>query len=168
MDILKGTKPISPYQFAVFRVVFGLYLTVHFGQLFPYAGELFSGEGVIGDARLNPLYGLFPNLLAIWDDPIIARLFLATAVVLSFAFTAGVFRRSTAILLWFLWACLFHRNNLISNPGIPYVGLLLIAPGSIPRSLLRTFNFEIWKLKCLGACPEDLYSCARSCRPEID
>ena len=33
----------------------------------------------------------------------------------------------------------------------------LIAPGSIPRSLLRTFNFEIWKLKCLGACPEDLY-----------
>ena len=35
--------------------------------------------------------------------------------------------------------------------------LLLIAPGSIPRSLLRTFNFEIWKLKCLGACPEDLY-----------
>ena len=36
----------------------------------------------------------------------------------------------------------------------------LIAPGSIPRSLLRTFNFEIWKLKCLGACPEDLYSVA--------
>ena len=33
----------------------------------------------------------------------------------------------------------------------------LIAPGSIPRSLLRAFNFEIWKLKCLGACPEDLY-----------
>ena len=38
----------------------------------------------------------------------------------------------------------------------------LIAPGSIPRSLLRTFNFEIWKLKCLGACPEDLYSGART------
>ena len=38
----------------------------------------------------------------------------------------------------------------------------LIAPGSIPRSLLRTFNFEIWKLKCLGACPEDLYLMSRS------
>ena len=38
------------------------------------------------------------------------------------------------------------------------VGHFLIAPGSILRSLLRTFNFEIWKLKCLGACPEDLYS----------
>ena len=37
------------------------------------------------------------------------------------------------------------------------MGESLIAPGSIPRSLLRTFNFEIWKLKCLGACPEDLY-----------
>ena len=39
---------------------------------------------------------------------------------------------------------------------------VLIAPGSIPRSLLRTFNFEIWKLKCLGACPEDLYSKRRT------
>ena len=39
---------------------------------------------------------------------------------------------------------------------IPVI-FILIAPGSIPRSLLRTFNFEIWKLKCLGACPEDLY-----------
>ena len=43
---------------------------------------------------------------------------------------------------------------LLSEAG---ARVALIAPGSIPRSLLRTFNFEIWKLKCLGACPEDLY-----------
>ena len=42
----------------------------------------------------------------------------------------------------------------------------LIAPGSIPRSLLRTFNFEIWKLKCLGACPEDLYCGNPKCGTE--
>ena len=46
---------------------------------------------------------------------------------------------------------------LVEVKGKEVVMVFLIAPGSIPRSLLRTFNFEIWKLKCLGACPEDLY-----------
>ena len=58
---------------------------------------------------------------------------------------------------WSIWSSgedmnLFNRLSLSHGEGRP-----LIAPGSIPRSLLRTFNFEIWKLKCLGACPEDLY-----------
>ena len=129
---LERTKAISPYQFAVFRIVFGVYLTVHFAQLYPYAGELFSADGVIGDARLNPLYGLFPNPLNVWDDPFSARLFVACATVLSLAFAAGIFRRCTAILLWFAWACLFNRNNLIANPGIPYVGLLLVLCALLP------------------------------------
>ena len=50
------------------------------------------------------------------------------------------------------------RPTLLSKSNLSYAAPVLIAPGSIPRSLLRTFNFEIWKLKCLGACPEDLYS----------
>ena len=132
MTSLFRTKPISPYQFAVFRIVFGVYLTVHFIQLYPYAGELFSSDGVIADARLNPLHGLFPNPLAVWDDPVSAQLFVAVAVLLSVVFTAGIFRRCTAILLWFAWACLFHRNNLIANPGIPYVGLLLVLCAILP------------------------------------
>ena len=48
-------------------------------------------------------------------------------------------------------------SNSQINPQILTRNRTLIAPGSIPRSLFRTFNFEIWKLKCLGACPEDLY-----------
>ena len=42
----------------------------------------------------------------------------------------------------------FHSADFLSP---------LIAPGSIPRSLLRTFNFEIWKLKCThkGVAPPD-------------
>ena len=132
MTPLFREKLISPYQFTVFRIVFGVYLTVHFIQLYPYAAELFSSEGVIGDARLNPLHGLFPDPLALWDDPFSARLFVACAALLSLAFTAGVFRRSTAILLWFAWACLFNRNNLIANPGIPYVGLLLVLCAILP------------------------------------
>ena len=58
--------------------------------------------------------------------------------------------------------CVFSVKDIVPvplktsrNPDLHHNSL--IAPGSIPRSLLRTFNFEIWKLKCLGACPEDLY-----------
>ena len=53
---------------------------------------------------------------------------------------------------------ILRDSELIEDyPDDKYGPSCLIAPGSIPRSLLRTFNFEIWKLKCLGACPEDLY-----------
>ena len=61
---MNSTKQISPWQFATFRMLFGLYLTVHFIQLLPYANELFGSAGVLGNARLNPLHGLFPNPLA--------------------------------------------------------------------------------------------------------
>ena len=35
-------------------------------------------------------------------------------------------------LLWFGWTALFHRNNLIANPSIPYTGLLLILSILVP------------------------------------
>lgn len=131
MTQLFRAKSISPYQFAVFRIVFGLYLTAYFLQLYPYADELFSSELIIGNSYLNPLHSLFPNPLAVWDDPLSVRLFVACVVLLSLAFAAGVFRRSTAILLWFAWACLFNHNNLIANLG-PYVGLLLLLCALLP------------------------------------
>ena len=56
-------KNISPWQFAGFRIVFGVYLVVHFAGLLPYAGELFSGEGLLGNARLNFTFGVLPNPL---------------------------------------------------------------------------------------------------------
>ena len=133
MRILELEKPISPYQFAGFRILFGMYLTVHFIQLIPYAGELFSDEGVLANPNLNPLHGLFPNPLAVWDTPIFAVFFVAVSAFLSVMFTVGVRRRTAAVLLWFAWACLFNRNNLISNPGLPYVGLILILCALLPR-----------------------------------
>ena len=150
MEFLRKTKPISAYQFAVFRITFGLYLTVHFIQLLPYAGELFSAHGVIGDPRLNPFYGVFPNPLAIWDAPVAAEMLLILSTAVGLAFTLGVFRRSTALLLWFAWACLFNRNNLISNPGLPYIGLLLILCALLPRG-------DRWTVTALrrGAGPKD-------------
>ncbi len=129
---LTATKDISPYQFAVFRIIFGLYLTVHFANLLPYGTELFSYDGVISDPRLNPLHGIFLNPLVSFGSPFSIKWFLGISILLSTLFTLGICRRPVSLMLWFVWACLFNRNNLISNPGIPYVGLILVMCAVIP------------------------------------
>ena len=123
---------ITPQQFAVFRIVFGVYLTCHFVALVPYAAELFSRAGMLGDARLNFTYGLLPNPLEHWDSPAFATAFVAALAVLSTAFTVGFCRRFDAVALWFGWACLFNRNNLIINPSLAYVGMLLLLSVIVP------------------------------------
>jgi hypothetical protein len=125
-------RQISGRQFALFRVALGVYLAVHFAQLIPYGAELFSNQGMIGDARLNLTFGIFPNPLAIWDSPECVTTFLAGLTILSLVLAAGIFRRSAALLLWFGWACLFNRNNLIINPSLPYIGMLLLLSALVP------------------------------------
>ena len=116
---MNTTIPISGKQFAIFRMVFGTYLAVHFAQLAPHAAELFSTEGMIPDAKLNFTHGILPNPLEHWDTPAFATGFVIALSVLSLAYAAGWWRRVCAVLLWFGWACLFNRNNLITNPSIP-------------------------------------------------
>jgi hypothetical protein len=129
---LHGVAPISGRQFAWFRIAFGLYLAVHFAHLLPWGRELFSREGVLADPRLNPTYGILPNVLARWDTPGAVTAFLAVMVVLSLLLALGVARRAAAVALWYGWACLFNRNVLISNPSIAYVGLLLLLTALVP------------------------------------
>lgn len=129
---LHSLKPISGYQFAVFRIALGLYLAVHFSELAPYAAELFSREGVIGDASRNPTYGILPNPLERWDSPGFTTSFVVALAVLSLVFALGYRRRLVAVVLWYGSACLFNRNNLISNPSLAYVGLLLLLCAVVP------------------------------------
>jgi hypothetical protein len=131
--ILSSTKNISARQFALFRIAFGAYLAVHFAQLLPYGTELFSRVGVLADPRLNFTFGVLPNPLESFGQPALVQAFLATAVLLSIALALGLYRRTVCLLLWYTWACLFNRNNLISNPGIPYVGLILVLCAILPR-----------------------------------
>lgn len=136
-----GEKAISARQFGVFRALLGLYLLVHFVQLIPFGGELFSREGVLPRASLNLTHGLFPNPLATWDSPRAVTLVLVALSAAALLLAAGVARRPVALLLWFGWAALFHRNNLISNPAIPYVGLLLLLTLLVPAGeRLRAFG----------------------------
>ena len=119
-------------QFAIFRILFGSFLAWHFLALLPYGAELFSNQGFISDPSLNPTYGLFPNPLSLWDSPAAVTTILGLAVLASLTFTVGWGRRSSAVILWFILTALFHRNNLTSNPSLPYLGLILLLSVLIP------------------------------------
>lgn len=138
---------ISARQFAIFRIVLGVYLAVHFGQLIPYGAELFSDRGVFADPTLNFTHGILPNPLERWDSPATVTVFLSVLLILALSLAAGFFRHAAAILLWFGWACLFNRNNLINNPSIPYIGLLLLLSTIVPNgeALRRARTKHAWE-----------------------
>ncbi len=124
-------KSYSPYQFSLFRIILGIYLTIHFILLIPYGTEIWSNLGILPEASLNLTHGYFPNFLNHFDDPWMVQGFIGLAVMLSILFTFGIKRQLVAIGLWYVWVCLFDRNNLISNPGIPFIGWLLLCSACI-------------------------------------
>ena len=137
---------VSPRQFAIFRALLGFYLAVHFAALVPYGAELFSNRGVLADARLNLTYGILPNILEHYDSPAFVTVFLVAMSIFAVAFAFGFQRRFIALLLWYGWACLFDRNNLINNPSIPYIGLILLLTLLVPTGEARTYmRNQRWK-----------------------
>lgn len=147
---MQGVKEYSPYQFSFFRIILGIYLFVHFSMLLPWAGEIWSNEGLLADASLNFTHGVFPNILNVADSPAFVLAFVAVLTLLSALFTFGIYRPVLAVLLWYGWVCLFDRNNLISNPGIPFIGWLLlvsaVVPVGEPLSLTGKAKEGEWKL----------------------
>lgn len=129
---MKERSSTSAWLFTVFRIAFGSYLCVHFAQLIPWAAELFSDGGVLPDAGANPALGLFAPLAALLGSSVAAETAVVSLFGLSILFTLGVFRRASVALLWLGWAYLLARNNLILNPGIPYVGLVLLLCVLVP------------------------------------
>lgn len=136
---LQSVAPVSGRQFAAFRIAFGAYLAIHFGTLVRWGPELFSREGALGNARLNPIYGLLPNVLERWDTSSVVTALLVLLTGLSMLFALGVQRRPVAVVLWYGWACLFNRNVLIANAALPYVGFLLLLTAIVPAR-------EPWRL----------------------
>ncbi len=151
-------KSYSPYQFSLFRIILGIYLTIHFLLLLPYGTEIWSNLGILPEASLNLTHGFFPNILNHFDDPWMIKCFLLLAVLLAILFTMGIKRQWAGIFLWYVWVCLFDRNNLISNPGIPFVGWLLLCSAFIPpgepwswNKKARKENWEFPKILFVGA-----------------
>jgi predicted DCC family thiol-disulfide oxidoreductase YuxK len=129
-------------QYSLFRGLLGTYLCVHFLMLVPWAGEVFSNVGVLPDASVSPLFGIFPNLFHVSDTPSFVTGVLIAAAGLSVALALGTQDRIAAVLLWWIWASLFGRNPLIANPSLPYVGLLLLLHAGTPRS-----PFGAWSMR---------------------
>jgi predicted DCC family thiol-disulfide oxidoreductase YuxK len=129
---LHRVKRHSSGQFALFRVVFGLWLTWHFATLAPWAAELFSAQGVLADPTLSPLHGIFPNPLVWIGAPSFAVAWCVLGAVLGLLLALGWRRVPVCLALWLVWAALFNRNPLIANPSIPYVGMMLILMALVP------------------------------------
>ena len=127
-----GVKAISRWQFGLLRVLLGLYLIVHFGQLLPYGAELFSEVGTVGDPSLSPLFGILPSPFWISDSPAMATGLIGLACLASLSFCLGIYRKWSAALLAYLWAVLFCRNPLIANPSMAYVSLMLVLSLLVP------------------------------------
>jgi len=149
-------KLYSPYQYSIFRIILGLYLTIHFLYLIPYAAEVWSSFGMLPDASSNLTYGIFPNVLYIITSASGVTIYVGILALLSIFFMLGYQRQLVSILLWYGWASLFDRNNLISNPGIPYVGWLLLVCAVIPKGEPLSFSsskksWEMPKVIFIGA-----------------
>ncbi len=125
---------ITGGQYSLVRALFGAYLFVHLAMLAPYAPELFSSAGVIPEGRDSPLLVLFPNVLALYDEPWFATAFVAFGAACTIPFALGARDRWFGLAIYYVWACLFGRDPLISNPGLPYVGWLLLMHAFVPRA----------------------------------
>lgn len=121
-------------QYSLFRAILGLYLAIHLASLVPWATELFSSAGMIPDAAASPLARLFPNVLGWLDPPWMVTALLAAGIAGSLLLAIGWHDRWAAVAVWYVWACLLGRNPLILNPGIPYVGWILLAHACLPRA----------------------------------
>ena len=121
-------------QYSIFRILLGLYLLQHFLALVPWGTEAFSNRGALPVASASPLIRLFPNVLAVWDQPVFVAFLLALGALLSAFLTVGFWDRPAAVSLWYLWACLLGRNPLISNPALPFIGWLLLLHAVLPKT----------------------------------
>ena len=121
-----------PLQFAAFRIALGAYLTVYFGSLVSYAGELLSAEGMVPDIAMNPGHVPLPNMFLLASSPAAAALVATVAAVIAGFFTLGLFRRASAGVLWYAVACVAHRNTLFPDPSTPFTGWLLLETILVP------------------------------------
>jgi len=135
------------------RVALGVYLCVHFAMLLPYAAELFSSAGVLPAASFSPLHSLWPGLMHVSDSPAWAGFVVALGALAGAGLALDVHPRTSALVAWLVWSSLFCRNPLISNPGLPYVGLMLCMLAATPRTdtrLRRSLDAVLYGALALG------------------
>ncbi len=113
-------------QYSLFRVLLGCYLCAHFIGLMPWTTEVFSNVGLLPDADASPAFAV-PNLLWLSDSPGALHGLVISAALAALCFAIGRYDRIAAVWMWLVLMALLARDPLIANPGMPYVGWLLLA-----------------------------------------
>ena len=121
-------------HYAIYRALLGAFLVVHFACLLPWAAELFSAQGMLGDAQRSPLFGLLPSPFWLDDSPWMATLLLLSGVACGVAIACGRLDRTAAVVCALLLAWLHARNPLIANPSLPLLGWMLLLHAGVPRA----------------------------------
>lgn len=128
MSQLVGSQ--AERQFALWRILFGLYLTYYLLRLIPYSEMLYSNQGIPGGSRASD--GVW-NLLAYASSPQIVFSLNVIAAAFAVSLAVGFGRRVSAIVVWYALVCFYNRNPLTQSPELPFTGWLLIATLFVPR-----------------------------------
>jgi predicted DCC family thiol-disulfide oxidoreductase YuxK len=135
-------------QYAIYRFLLGACVAVHFLHLIPWGGEVFSSAGMLAVAAASPLLELFPSVLRLADGPLMVATVLGVGAAAGVMLAVGRHDRIAAFIAWYVLACLFTRNPLIANPGLPYLGWMLLAHLFMPKPAMN------WRM------PRELYLAA--------
>lgn len=139
---MQTIRHYSSLQFKLVRIALGTYLFCHFAHLLTVGTELLSSSGIIPNANMNLSFPFFPNILYFLDAPIWITAFLSILALSSLCLVFNKLPRLNAAFLWYGFACIFHRNNFISNPSLFYIGWLLLAFVVIKRKEMPKILFD--------------------------
>lgn len=120
-------KHVSLLRWQVFLIIFAVYQVVHFCQLLPFAPDIVSNQGIIPHANELPTYPFFPNILFILDDPWVVYALVGVLIGCAVLFPIPRYTLITSLVLYYGWTCILTRNPFVRNPGMPYVGWMLLA-----------------------------------------
>jgi len=141
-------------HYSILRMILGIYLVVHFITVMPDAPEIFSSDGVITTKELLPAYNL-PLHIFTYDSASQVTMFMATLVISSVFLAIGFYPKISALWTLYGWICLFNRNPFISNPGLPYIGWILLSISLVPSYHIgwkfpKTLYYGFWLISALS------------------
>lgn len=136
--LARTDAPVTPLQFAVFRILLASVLAAQLVSWWPFSAELFASDGL--PALGGPGVGaLFPNVLPASVGRVQA--FFVVLLALCLALGLGVARRTAAVGLWYGWSCLGHAAPHTLTVASAFIGWLLLATALVPTGEpLRPFG----------------------------
>lgn len=139
--------PYSKYQFSIWRLCFGLYLTTYAIWLVPYATAIYSDEGMLSELFFP---ALFPSPLIISADPLIVYGLMVLHVLGAVGIWLGIYRHTAALLYLFSAASFLQWNNFTEDPSLSFVhlaiALTLLIPATEPFQLFPARTKEKWQM----------------------